>query len=54
MSDIKIPQVELTAISGNDEQVEPSCIFSYLDIRGLGRDKKGDKNTNGRCYQSGK
>ena len=37
MSDIKIPQVELTAKSGSEEQVEPSSIFSYLDIRGLGR-----------------
>ena len=37
MSDIKIPQVELRSISGNEEQVEPSSIFSYLDIRGLGR-----------------
>ena len=44
MSDIKIPQVELNAISGNEEQVEPSCIFSYLDIRGLGRDNMGDEN----------
>ena len=37
MSDIKIPQVELRANSDDDEQVEPSSISSYLDIRGLGR-----------------
>ena len=29
MSDIKIPQVELKAINGEEEQVEPSSIFSY-------------------------
>ena len=44
MSDIKIPQVELKGYSDDEEQVEPSSIFSYLDIRGLGRDKGSDKN----------
>ena len=39
MSDIKIPQVELKGYSNDEEQIEPSCIFSYLDIRGLGRSK---------------
>ena len=36
MSDIKIPQVELKGHSDADEQVEPSSIFSYLDIRSFG------------------
>lgn len=44
MADIKIPQVELKAISGNDEQVEASSIFSYLDIRGLGRYTTGNQD----------
>lgn len=44
MSDIKIPQVQLEAVGYTDatslkqtpEQINPSCIFSYLNIRGLG------------------
>ena len=39
MSDIKIPQVRLKGYSYDEEQVDPSSIFSYLDIRGLGRSK---------------
>jgi len=41
MSQIFLPQVRLQALKTNssytEEQVHPSCIFSYLGIRGLGR-----------------
>jgi hypothetical protein len=47
MSKIKIPQIRLEAkkdsiYMGDNGQINPSCIFSYLDIRGLG---KSDDNT---------
>ena len=45
MSKITLPQVRLgarrEAILNNESQVHPSCIFSYFDIRGLGRGKAG-------------
>lgn len=46
MANIKLPQVELrsTTITGvketDNSQINPSCIFSYLNIRGIGIEKK--------------
>ena len=40
MQDIKLPQIILTADgskTGDNEQINPSSLFSYLNIRGLGR-----------------
>jgi len=40
MSQIKLPQISMTADgtkTGDNDQINPSSIFSYLNIRGLGR-----------------
>ncbi len=42
MSEIKLPQMELTAYQGSgerddNEQVDASCILSYFNVRGLGK-----------------
>jgi hypothetical protein len=40
MQDIKLPQIQMSAqnvANGDNSQINPSSIFSYLNIRGLGR-----------------
>jgi hypothetical protein len=46
MSQITLPQVRIGAERGisilkNETQIHPSCVFSYFDIRGLGRGLNG-------------
>ena len=46
MAEVKLPQIRLEAEyfedEGDNQQISPSCLLSYLDIRGLGR---YDRNT---------
>lgn len=45
MSEVKLPQIRITADTniefntGDNYQINPSCIFSYLNIRGIGLNK---------------
>lgn len=45
MSEVQLPQIEMEARynpgSGDNDQINPSSIFSYLNIRGLGRTTTG-------------
>jgi hypothetical protein len=46
MSEITLPQVRIGALRTDapmtaDRQIHPSCLFSYLNIRGIGRGKTG-------------
>jgi hypothetical protein len=57
MSDIKLPQMQMVAkydSKGQDdnEQVNPSSIYSYLDIRGLGRTKTGTSGNIQRAFNA--
>lgn len=42
MADIKLPQLDVKAVSGSkgdNNQINPSALLSHLNIRGLGRDR---------------
>ena len=50
MSQIKLPQIEIEALTnyenivGDNSQINPSCLLSYLNIRGLGQSMDGAQN----------
>lgn len=59
MSKIKLPQIYMQATSkGNsvvhldNDQINPSSIYSYLNIRGLGRTDDGNPNTINRYFNA--
>jgi len=53
MSEIKLPQIQMQAdgaLTGDNDQINPSSLFSYLNIRGLG---KGTENQTVERYFNG-
>lgn len=58
MSKVKLPQIEMLAGPENNpkdldnSQINPSCIFSYLGIRGIGRNRATDLSAKTRYFNA--